>query len=218
MQPPVPQVFPFIISKNECGISHFSLSPSSLRTDCPDVCNNHCMREPCITWSFKGGQEVTYKLTRKLMGTWGISDFANHDSVIELQTQLPISPFSFPLNNKVLWDQAESCAFIPLPKFHLYNPWAQEWSKDSYSQELWLSLVSNSNPWLLPDPGCYVCRSGLRSWQQLYMPLITPGNSTSFLYSQAPSTCACKMRHRQEKNLNIYSIIGNSGPMISVHC
>lgn len=56
------------------------------------------------------------------MGTWGISDFANHDSVIELQTQLPISPFSFPLNNKVLWDQAGSCAFIPLPKFHLSNP------------------------------------------------------------------------------------------------
>ena len=92
MQPPVSLGFLLIISKNKGGIPHFSLSPSSVCRDCPDVCNDHSIHEPCITWSFKKGQKMTYKLTRKLTGTWGVSHSANHDFMIQLQTQLPVLP------------------------------------------------------------------------------------------------------------------------------
>lgn len=122
VRPPVPQGFPLIISKTKGGIPHFSLSPSSLCTDCPDVCNNHCMHEPCITWSFKGVQKLTCKLTRKLMGTCKWATLQIMILRLNFKHNSPFSPTSFPLNNKVLWDQARILYSYSPPQISLSNP------------------------------------------------------------------------------------------------
>lgn len=61
-----------------------------------------------------------------------------------------------------------SYAHIPLLKFHLSNLQRQLFSR------VWSSLITIQSPRFLPDPSCYVYHSGLRSHQQLDMPLITP--------------------------------------------
>lgn len=135
------------------------------------------------------------------------------------------SPPSFPWTTGFCGIRLGSYALIPLPKFHLYNPLKQGWSTNSYSQVLWLNFASSSNPCLLPDPGCCVYHSGLRflgSYACAELPL---GTATSFLhceepgYSKAPSTTTCKDDTQSgKKKINIKSITGNSGLMISVHC
>lgn len=131
-------------------------------------------------------------------------------------------PSPFPLTTGFCGIRLGSYALIPLPKFHLYNPIKQGWSTKLFSSAL-VKFGLQLKPLALPRPWL-LYHSGLRFWEVMLVlnypweqqhPSYTVKNQATVKHLALP---LARIRHSQKKKLNVKSITGNSGLMISVHC
>lgn len=101
--------------------------------------------EPCTARPFKRAQKLTCNLTRKLMGTWGMRHFANHDFVIELQTQPLILTHVLSPEQEFVGSSRDPILLFPFPNFTFLIHESRTVQRQLFSRA-WLKLVSKLKP------------------------------------------------------------------------